>query len=247
MKLLLLFILFSFSAVAKDMTVFSMNLHCGLDDWQKRMDVIIDEVIRLNPDVIGLQEVCYNAEMNMAKYIGDTLSRKGYPVKSQHTIDTHRSFVKYQEQLLIISRHAAQDLESGNLPGPGFLQNGYISFRLGNLRFLTTHLHFALSSIRRSQYEFIQKKYGKQAVIIFGDLNSNPEDSETNVLKKALWTPFFDGPTFPSDNPKKTFDGYWMTEKFHEEVMATTIDRIFLNRGTQPSDHLGINLSILLR
>ena len=247
MKLLIFAILFSFSAIAKDMKVFSMNLHCGLDDWQKRMDVIINEIIHINPDVIGLQEVCYTDEMNMTKYISETLSQKGYPVKSLTTIDTHRSFVRYQEQLLLISRHEAQEMDQGNLPGPGFLRNGYVSFKIGNLRFLTTHLHFALSGIRSSQYKFIQKKYGNESVIIFGDLNSNPEDGETTVLKKGLWTPFFDGPTFPSDNPTKTFDGFWMTEKFHEEVMATTIERIFLNRNTQPSDHLGISLSILFR
>lgn len=224
-----------------------MNLHCGLDDWKKRMDVVVNEIVRLNPDVIGLQEVCYNDEMNMAKYIGESLSKKGYPVKSLITIDTHRSFIRYQEQLLLISRHVSQDTDSGYLPGPGILRNGYVSFRIGHLRFLTTHLHFALPAIRRSQYEFLQEKFGRQGIVAFGDMNSNPENSETNVLKKAGWVPFYDGPTYPSDNPTKTFDGFWMSERFHEEVMATTIERLFLNQRNQPSDHLGISLSILLR
>lgn len=247
MKLILFILLFSFPALAKDMSVFSMNLHCGLDDWQTRMNVVVDEIVRLNPDVIGLQEVCYNDEMNMAKYISETLSKKGYPVKSYLTIDTHRSFVRYQEQLLIISKHASIKADSGNLPSPPFLRNGYVSFQIGEYRFLTTHLHFALSSFRRSQYEFIRKKFSDENVIIFGDLNSNPDDSETAVLKKASWVPFFDGPTFPSDNPTKTFDGFWMTRKFHDEIMATTIERVFLNQRSQPSDHLGIHLSILFR
>lgn len=211
------------------------------------MDMVVDEIVEMNPDVIGLQEVCYNDEMNMTKYIGDSLAKKGYPVKSLLTIDTHRSFLRYQEQLLLISRHPSTEAKSGKLPGPGVLRNGFVSFRVGNQRFLTTHLHFALPAIRRSQYEFLAKEFANQAVIIFGDMNSSPQNSETDVLKKSSWVSFFDGPTYPSNDPVKTFDGFWMSEKFHQEVMATTIERVFLNQRIQPSDHLGISLSILKR
>jgi endonuclease/exonuclease/phosphatase family metal-dependent hydrolase len=197
--------------------------------------------------VIGLQEVCYNDEVNMAKYIEESLNKNGYPVKSLITIDTHRSFLRFQEQLLLLSRHASHDIQSGYLPGPSILRNGYVSFRIGPLRFLTTHLHFALPGIRRKQYEFLQQQFGRHSVLMFGDLNSNPEDTETEVLKKTAWVPFFDGPTYPSDNPNKTFDGFWMSERFHDEVMATSIERLFLNLRNQPSDHLGIRLSILPR
>ena len=115
--ILLLFI--PFASFASQMRIFSMNVHCGVDDWRARMDIIVAEILRLNPDVIGLQEVCYNAEMNMAGYIRDELTKGGYKVQSFETLDTHRSFIKFQEQLLLISRissSARSDLVSATIP-----------------------------------------------------------------------------------------------------------------------------------
>ncbi len=248
MKLLILILaLFPLTVFANGMKIFSMNLHCGLDNWKARMDMVVSEILKSHPDVIGLQEVCYNTDMNMASYIRAELMKGGYPVVSFETFDTHTSFVKYQEQLLLISRHKMAEKDSGVLPGPSILKNGFVSIRIGDQWFLTTHLHFALGIIRKAQYDFIQKKFGERNAIIFGDLNSNPEDSETEVLKNSGWTSVFDGATYPSNDPKKTFDGFWMTETFYSGVLATTIERQFLNSRIQPSDHLGIELTLLSR
>ncbi len=248
MKFLILFlIVFPVSSFAGGMKIFSMNLHCGLDDWKSRMDIVVAEILKSNPDVIGLQEVCYNRDMNMATYIRSELVKGGYPVESLETFDTHTSFVKYQEQLLIISRHKSVEKDAGALPSPSVLKNGYLAIRIGEQWFLTTHLHFAIAMIRKSQYEFIHKKFGGKKAIMFGDLNSNPDDRETDVLRHTAWMSFFDGATYPSDAPEKTFDGFWMTESFYAQVMATTIERIFLNARVHPSDHLGIELTLLSR
>lgn len=248
MKTLIIFlVLFPLTAFASGMKIFSMNLHCGLDDWKARLDIVIAQILKSNPDVIGLQEVCYNKDMNMASYLRAELTKGGYPVTSMETFDTHTSFIKYQEQLLLISRHKITEKDSGFLPGPSVLKNGFVSFRINGSWYLTTHLHFALALIRKSQYEFIQKKFGQKSTIIFGDLNSNPEDRETDVLKDARWVSVFDGPTYPSADPKKTFDGFWMTEAFYGGVLATTMERHFLNSRIQPSDHLGIELTLLAR
>ncbi len=247
MKALLFLILFPALSFASDMKIFSMNLHCGLDDWKARMDTVVEEILRNDPDIIGLQEVCFNSEMNMAAYIRSELDKGGYKVLTFETYDTHRSFIKYQEQLLMISKHKSDEAVTGELPGVSVLRNGYVAIRLGQFWFLTSHLHFALPMIRKSQYKFINQKFGKTKTIIFGDLNSNPNDGETNLLKFSGWESFFDGPTYPSSNPDKTFDGFWMTKSFHNEVLSTAIGRHFENSRNQPSDHLGISLQILFR
>lgn len=244
---LLLFLLVPGLAFSSSMKVFSMNLHCGLGDWKARMDLVVSEILKVNPDVIGLQEVCYNDEMNVATYIREKLQQGGYGARGFETIDTHRSFLKYQEQLLLITRHEVSETKKGYLPSAPTLRNGYVSFRIGEQWFLTTHLHFALSSIRKSQYAAITKLFADKGTIIFGDLNSNPADSETDVMKKSGWTSAFDGPTFPSDNPGKTFDGFWMSPRFYQDVLATTFELHFLNAPVQPSDHLGISLDLLFR
>ncbi len=248
MKFFSLFLLlFPVLAMASDMKIFSMNLHCGLDDWKARMDTVVEEILKINPDVIGLQEVCYNSEINMAAYIRSGLNKGGYEVRTFESYDTHRSFIKYQEQLLIISKHKRDEVLTGELPGVSILKNGYVAIRLGNLWFLTSHFHFALPIIRKSQYKFIDQKFGKVKAIIFGDLNSNPNDSETSVFKLSGWEHYFDGPTYPSSNPGKTFDGFWMTKSFYNEVLSTAMDRHFMNSRNQPSDHLGISLHLLFR
>jgi endonuclease/exonuclease/phosphatase family metal-dependent hydrolase len=183
----------------------------------------------------------------MAAYIRSELNKGGYNVRTLESYDTHRSFIKYQEQLLILSRHDREEVLKGELPGVSFLRNGYVAIRLGDFWFLTSHLHFALPMIRKSQYKFIDQKFGQMKAIIFGDLNSNPESGETGVLKIAGWESYFDGPTYPSSDPTKTFDGLWMTESFHNEVLSTAMDRHFMNVRNQPSDHLGISLQILFR
>lgn len=247
MKAFLFIILFPALSFASDMKIFSMNLHCGLGDWKGRMNSVVEEIVRVNPDVIGLQEVCYNDEMNMATYIRSELDKAGYKILTAEAYDTHRSFLKYQEQLLILSKHKHDEVLTGELPGVSILRNGYVAIRLENLWFITSHFHFALPMIRKSQYKFIDQKFGKAKAIIFGDLNSNPENGETNVFKLSGWEFFFDGPTYPSSNPDKTFDGFWMTKAFHNEVLSTAIDRHFMNSRNQPSDHLGISLQILFR
>lgn len=247
MKALILILLLPMTCLASEMKIFSMNLHCGLGNWQERVDIVVGEILKLNPDVVGLQEVCYNDDMNMAVYIREKLVAGGFDIRSLKTIDTHKSFYKYQEQLLLISKHKADETKAGYLPSVTMLRNGYVSFRIGKLWFLTTHLHFALPMIRKNQYTSINKDFGKYPTVIFGDLNSNPADGETNVLKSAGWNSFFDGPSFPSDKPEKTFDGFWMSETFHEEVLATTIETHFVNAPVQPSDHLAVSLNILFR
>jgi endonuclease/exonuclease/phosphatase family metal-dependent hydrolase len=155
-SLLILFL----SPVASAFSIFSMNLHCGLGDWKSRVDIVVAEIVKEAPDVIGLQEVCYNRDMNMGAYIHQQLTKAGYPVKAMETQDTHRSFLKYQEQLLLMSRHEATETKKGNLPSVPLLRNGYVTMKIGSRWFLTTHLHFALPMVRERQFAAIQEAFG---------------------------------------------------------------------------------------
>ncbi|MFL5783364.1 MAG: hypothetical protein ACJ76H_02065, partial [Bacteriovoracaceae bacterium] len=123
----------------------------------------------------------------------------------------------------------------------------YVTMKIGSRWFLTTHLHFALPLVRKKQFEAIEKAFGNEVTIIFGDLNSNPENDETNILTDSGWTSVFEGPTYPSDSPKKTFDGFWMSKAFYDEVSATAIERIFFQGPLLPSDHLAVHLTLLYR
>ncbi len=248
MVLLLTILFTSLTAVAAPkLRIFSMNLHCGLGDWKGRMDVVVKEILELNPDIIGLQEVCYNDEMNMTDYILRSLQQRGYPVTYWITFDTHRSFIKYQEQLLMISKKNVTYVKTAMLPSLIGFENGYIAILVDGFWAVTSHLHFLAPPIRTSQYKVLAKVFSSTEAVLFGDLNSNPQNGETHPLKKEGWFPVFNGPTYPSENPQKTFDGFWFTKSFSNKVSSAQLTRLFLRNPSPPSDHLGIVLNVSFR
>lgn len=244
---LLITILIPSLALARTLRVFSLNLHCALGEWEERMDLVIDEVLRENPDVIGFQEVCRNKNVDMAAYLRRGLLRGGYPILASESFDTHRSFVHYQEELLILSRHPATDRDRGTIPSPGFLKNGFVALEIGGEWFVTTHLHFALPQIRKSQYKFLDRRFREKSSLVFGDLNSHPGNRETKVFSGTGWVPAFAGPTYPAENPKRIFDGFWSSPAFGESCSVTALRKNFADVPLPPSDHLGLTLDLSCR
>lgn len=245
MKILLLTSIFlSFSLHAKTLKIFSMNLHCGLGDWQSRLNTVIAEIIKKDPDVIGLQEVCYNNEMNMTSFIVHELKRFKYPVKFVKTTDTHQSFLKFQEQLLIISKKKVSSVVDMELPSVKFFENRLLGIEVGGVWAVTTHLHFALPQIRESQYHKISDYFSDKKVVLFGDLNSNPANGEASILHQENWKHYFPGPSYPSENPTKTFDGFWTSDSLSKKIKSSESVLIFKNHPYPPSDHLGVFMKI---
>ncbi len=233
----------SFTAYAgTTMTIFSMNLHCGLGDWKGRLDLVINEALDSDADVLGFQEVCFNQDVDMTSYILKGLSEGGYEVTYWKTFNTHRSFIKFHEQLLIITKHKVLGSEAHMLPSMKGFENGYLAINLGNVWAVTTHTHFALPQIRATQFRTLNSIFKNRNTIMFGDMNSNPKDSETGVLKENGWISIFGGPTYPSSNPKSTFDGFWISKSFAQSISGPHFRRLFVNAPVPPSDHLGIEL-----
>jgi endonuclease/exonuclease/phosphatase family metal-dependent hydrolase len=243
MKYLVILVSILFLNLASATTFFSMNLHCGLGDWKSRVDIVVKEVLLRDPDIIGFQEVCYNSDIDMTKYIIKSLKAGGYPVTFSKTAETHRTFIKYREQLLIITKRYVTNTKESWLPSMKFFENKYLAIEVDGFWAITSHLHFALPQIREKQFELIAKRFSDKPVILFGDLNSNPSDAETNVMKKN-WVSYYGGPTYPSANPDKTFDGFWATKVFADSVSSSTFEILFKNEVNAPSDHLGIWLEV---
>lgn len=247
---ILTFLVFSFLAGqlhAASLEIFSMNLHCALGDWRERVDIVLEEIIRRDPDVIGLQEVCKNKNTDMTEYILSELSRYEYPVKSWNTIETHRSFISYQEELLIISKHLENERIEGAIPSVKFFENKFVGLRIHGVWFITTHLHFALPSVRKAQYKTLNKIFNNKQTIIFGDMNSHPGNSESAPFRTNNWSHYYNGPTYPAHKPNKTFDGFWLSTSLSDKVQATSIETLFQKVENAPSDHLGVYLNLDLR
>lgn len=245
MKCLVVLLIMTISGASLATTsIFSMNLHCALGNWKERTDIVIKEIIKRDPDIIGFQEVCHNHEVDMADYIVNKLKANNYPVRFSKTAETHRTFIKYREQLLIISKLAVKNSSESWLPSMKFFENKYLAIEVKDFIAITTHLHFALPQIREKQYRVLADKFSTKKVIVFGDLNSNPDNGETMIMDREAWVPFFGEPTYPSSRPNKTFDGFWASQSFAAEITSHEFEVLFKNHNPAPSDHLGIWLKV---
>jgi endonuclease/exonuclease/phosphatase family metal-dependent hydrolase len=244
MKYLAIVALLFLTNAASATTFFSMNLHCGLGDWKSRVDVVLKEVILRDPDIIGFQEVCHNSDIDMAKYIVNGLKSGGYPVSFSRTAETHRTFIKYREQLLIITKLKVKSSVESWLPSMKFFENKYLAIELEDFWAITSHMHFALPQIRERQFNVVANSFSEKSAIIFGDLNSNPKDGETSIMHENSWTSYYGDPTYPAGNPSKTFDGFWATKYFSENVKEHKFEVLFKEEVNPPSDHLGIWLEV---
>jgi len=226
--------------------VFSMNLHCALGNWHARLDTVLDELARERPDVMGFQEVCRNKKVDMARYLVDGLESRGYHVAYWRTVDTHGTFFKYQEQLLVISGRPVHGVEEGKLPSMPFLRNKYLGVQLDGQWVVVTHLHFLLPQIRQFQAHKLVKLWSGRPVLLLGDFNTSGDAWELGRFAKRGWSSYFPGKTFPSDKPKKVFDGFLLSPELAARVESAAARRIFEGLADPPSDHLAVGLDLTL-
>ena len=60
----------------------TLNLRHDSDDWKRRFPLIADEIVRLDPDIIGLQEI--EIADDQAEYLNDLISRRGHAKYKLH-------------------------------------------------------------------------------------------------------------------------------------------------------------------
>ncbi len=63
--------------------VMTMNLRHDVDQWERRFELIADEIVRLDPDVIGTQEIEINADQ--ADKLNDLIAKRGHAKYSLYT------------------------------------------------------------------------------------------------------------------------------------------------------------------
>lgn len=93
-----------------------------------RLNLVIAEALKSDPDVLGFQEVCYNDQVAMTPYILKGLEAGGYHISFWRTFETHTSFLD-KEQLLIITKQKVLSFEEKMLPSMPTFENGYIGIQ----------------------------------------------------------------------------------------------------------------------
>lgn len=231
-----------------------MNVHCYQDNWQFRFQHILDFIIQLDPDLIALQEVCSGPteSINQFDYIRQYLSQRGYPTNTFEGQYTHPAWGKYDESLLMISKHRNQWVDKGFLPASK-LQRGYIGLLIDGRWYINTHLeyHADNAQFRKAQFDFLRDRYQGQTHVLMGDFNSSTDSMEQADLWQSGYQPLFPGYSHNGEdgNGSHRIDGFWLSP-----TLLGSLNRyeghVMLNEKVQDqylSDHYAVFLSLFFR
>ncbi len=250
--------------------ILSFNVYGAPDsDWPTRQKMILDELERLQPDMIGFQEIVQTPAPgvgadNRAKIIADSLYHRTGIFYDFIFGYTHFSWNQYDEGIAILSRHIILNSGELSLP-PGLFNRKVIWCRLltpaGIVNFFDTHLsHGEQEPVRIAQVQRIKAYIDSVrtdsiaiANILCGDFNSTPDrppiiqltvpDSNGTVYLDtwAEANPGQPGYTIPSDNPTSRIDYIFLKDGESGEIFNS--ERVMTQPNANniyPSDHLGV-------
>jgi endonuclease/exonuclease/phosphatase family metal-dependent hydrolase len=193
---------------------------------------IIDKIIQLDPDIIGLQEINESLSGggtdNQAKVIADSLSAYFGITYNYYTEFTHLSWNnQFREFVGIITKYSVEEQGFFQLVTGAFPRKvvwNKINTPLGTVNFFNTHLSFNSSSVRTVQagqiisyIENTEDNHPAIASILTGDFNDEPNATSIQLLTTTGTDTFYvdsynyvnpgsPGYTMPSDAPSRRID-----------------------------------------
>jgi endonuclease/exonuclease/phosphatase family metal-dependent hydrolase len=200
----------------KNIRVLTFNiLHGATTKGDFNLDVIADVIIKINPDLVALQEVDYKTT-RAREY--DLVMELGYRAKMVPLFGRAMYFDNGEYGEAILSKTTIIDSRVVDLP---YLEGDEprvaleITTVIGKndtISFIGTHLdHVKNDTNRIMQVKKINSMFSnnKYPTILAGDLNDNPGSNVINILE-SLWSPAYNPDsfefTFPSDKPSKKID-----------------------------------------
>lgn len=254
------------SAILKVMTI---NLRHNVDWWEDRFPLVAEEIVRLRPDIIGIQEMAVG--FNQSKALMKLIKEKAGVSKINYSVYEHLKTggdMLSGEGISVFSRFPIKEKAFTELG------NGRIALftRIEVLPELTvdfynTHLHNeGGDGVRLPQMqkiiELINSKSGANPVVFTGDMNA-AETSKTIGLLTAenhfidTYKSFHKGKigadgltsgiglarTPVKQAPKNRIDYIFMRVPEKNEMKVIGSEVCFRNHapdGLYPSDHLGV-------
>lgn len=230
------------------------NIRCLVDDWDGRLELLAADLVAIDADLIGLQEVCRDAARDALPELLGAIENRGGPVYYTLRADTHLAWDQYQEGIALLSRWPLADATIVDLPPGAFPRKAAVA-RIaapgGPIVAAATHLSFgaARADIRRQQLAEVRAavdalRTAGEPAIIAGDLNETPTGAAITAAIAAgyadAWTaarPGDPGPTVPADAPVARID-YVLTRALTATAAARFLDTP--SGALWPSDHLGV-------
>ena len=169
-----------------EISVLTLNIWHDRDNWPARMDYIVRELRRLDPDVIGLQEVIQR----------DTLPNQAATIARALGYDFHFTSVDPEDRPqrygnAILTKHTISGRNWKPLnPLNDYRTVAHARIAIGSreIDVYDTHLHHTAEggSIRREQIEdllgFIRSTRGDGPVIVMGDFNAPTDAPEMRPM-----------------------------------------------------------------
>ncbi|MGH8081226.1 MAG: endonuclease/exonuclease/phosphatase family protein [Lysobacter sp.] len=241
----------------RPIAVLTLNLWHDKGDWPKRRAMIVEEIQRLRPDLIALQEVLQHPGLrNQAE---DLAQATGYRVRFV-SVDPPEAQRRYGNAVLYRDPAATTDMRKldplDDYRTAAHLHTSPAAIGDG-VDFYATHLHNEREGgdVRRRQIasllDFIDTREPAASVIVAGDFNSNADSPEL----AALATRYRDA--YAQAHPERATDPARSTTLNPAYLPVQRIDHVFydpqrfdvlearivLNRargGIWASDHFGL-------
>jgi len=239
--------------------VVTLNLRCLSDDWDARLPIIADGLAAVDPDLVGLQEVCEENGVRdaLTELIAALEARTGRRYTPYRAV-THRAWSTYDEGIAILSALPLEATQTVALPTGTFPRKVLLARVTrpagGALVFATTHLDQLDTTTRKLQAEAVGAALdafggSDEARVLTGDLNEPPIGGWVHSTLVAagltdLWAalhPGDAGATFPARNPVDRIDYVWFAAGA-SGLAGQAIARILTAAvgGVTGSDHLGL-------
>lgn len=236
---------------AAPLQIVTLNLRCLLDDWDARLPAIVDVLAELEPDLVGLQEVCVEPRgRNNLQQLAEALARRTGRAYHTRYARTHWSWDQYDEGVGVLTPHRIETHREYALPG-GVFPRKLLAARVvsprGPVVLGSTHLDHRSTDSRGTQAEAVVSgldAFGGDLIVLTGDLNETPGGRVTQTLETAGFEDAWrsgEGPghTFPATRPRARIDYIWLRGDG-----ATVSSAAVLFRGSEASDHLGVGAVI---
>ncbi len=248
--------------MAEPLRVVTINCRNTADHWSKRADLLIDQLVDLEPSVVGLQELRHFLP-NQARWIAQRVgTRTGAP----HWLHaTWKSGIWWLwEGSGILTRLPIVERDSLTLGGQSRVA-GFARVRLpegGVLDFYNTHLATGSESLRVSQTERIMAWMGRRPdtpAVLVGDFNTIPNQPSLEVVRRSMRSAYADVngrepeatvPTPLRQKPSRpaVLDYIFVNDKVEVHDARVAFDAVSpIDPHLCASDHYGLAATISVR